>query len=125
MNLQRKQEIFNIVKEHLLTQGEQSKRYDGEVCRYRTFKDDKVLKCAIGVLIPDEMYEPAMDPNGFRNLVGKFPFLKEVFGITSERDYHFFGALQLVHDDADDDDFKKTVISGLKKVARTYKLKYS
>lgn len=50
------QEVFNRVVRHLLTQNEQSKLQD--MCCYRLeVEDGKVLKCAVGCLIPDEHYD--------------------------------------------------------------------
>ncbi len=49
------QEIFDTVVVHLLQQGKQSKSH---VCLYRS---DDGLKCAVGALIPDSEYDPAME----------------------------------------------------------------
>ncbi len=50
------QETFNIVKEHLLKQGEQA-TINGQ-CRLRGANG---TKCAIGALIPDEKYHSKME----------------------------------------------------------------
>lgn len=51
------QEIFDTVVTHLYTQGKQAA--DGKNrCQYRT---DAGLKCAVGCLIPDDQYDPAME----------------------------------------------------------------
>ena len=56
------QEIFTKVATHLLTQGKRSERFfddDGEPgCAYRSAAG---LMCAVGCLIPDELYEPAIE----------------------------------------------------------------
>lgn len=57
------QETFDIVARHLLTQGVRSvdAAAGGEVlCRYRSSLG---LKCAVGVLIPDDLYTPSMESN--------------------------------------------------------------
>lgn len=46
------QEVFDIVARHLLTQGRRA--LWGEACAYRTPEGDR---CAIGALIPDEVYK--------------------------------------------------------------------
>lgn len=51
------QEIFDTVARHLLKQGRPASKRDG-ACFYRT---DDGLKCAAGVLIPDEDYSPWME----------------------------------------------------------------
>lgn len=50
------QEIFDTVVSHLLQQGKPAS--DGDYCVYRTTDG---LKCAIGVLIPDDEYIPTME----------------------------------------------------------------
>lgn len=58
-----KQEIFTKVKNHLLTQNARSID-DGSIdddigmCRYR---GSNGLMCAVGCLIPDDMYDPSME----------------------------------------------------------------
>lgn len=64
-----KQEIFDKVALHLLTQGRQAT--DGTFCQYLTSDG---LKCAIGCLIPDG--HPAQQCGaGARDLVARFPDL--------------------------------------------------
>ena len=56
------QEIFTKVARHLLAQGQRSERYlddDGEPgCAYRGTDG---LKCAVGCLIPDELYHQSIE----------------------------------------------------------------
>lgn len=52
------QEIFDKVATHLLTQGVPA-RTETLGCRYRTPRGG--LKCAIGALIPDEMYDERLE----------------------------------------------------------------
>jgi hypothetical protein len=47
-----RREIFDKVRDHLLTQNEQATNEEGE-CRYR---GDRGTKCAVGCLITDEAY---------------------------------------------------------------------
>lgn len=66
-----KQEVFDIVAEHLLTQNERA--YDQHLgCMYRS---PQGLKCAVGVLIPDEQYDPKMECGGIYTLNRNFPQL--------------------------------------------------
>lgn len=53
---QRAQEVFEFVSKHLFEQGVQAG--DGVKCYYR---GPNGTKCAVGCLIPDELYEPRMD----------------------------------------------------------------
>lgn len=53
------QEIFETVKNHLLTQGKKAKAASTfNTCKYRT---QDGLKCAVGCLIPDDKYMPEFD----------------------------------------------------------------
>jgi hypothetical protein len=47
------QEIFDLVTNHLITQGRPARVDDGR-CRYRMAGG---LRCAVGALIPDELYK--------------------------------------------------------------------
>jgi len=51
------QEIFDTVVRHLHTQGKMACDHDLG-CRYRT---DDGLRCAVGCLIKDDEYDPAME----------------------------------------------------------------
>lgn len=51
------QEAFDIVVKHLLTQKVQSYNF-GAGCRYRGVEG---RKCAVGILIPDDVYKPEME----------------------------------------------------------------
>ena len=51
-------EQFDLVAKHLLTQGSQSLAADGRSCMYR---GENGTKCAIGVVIADEFYDPSFE----------------------------------------------------------------
>lgn len=53
-------EIFDIVKNHLLAQNSQSLASSG-ICAYRGVHG---AKCAIGCLIPDDIYDPIFEGMG-------------------------------------------------------------
>jgi hypothetical protein len=69
------QEIFDTVAKHLFTQGKPAKQMvpdpdsdDGEdnQCRYRAADG---TKCAVGVLIPDELYVESMEGQSLSGLI--------------------------------------------------------
>lgn len=51
-----KKEMFDKVSKHLLTQN--TRCMENLLCRYR---NSEGMKCAIGALIPDELYSPSME----------------------------------------------------------------
>ena len=68
------QKTFDTVATHLLKQGKRAMRVSG-TCLYRT---PDGLKCAVGCLIPEEMYSPDMEENVVTSLLEKFPKLHDV-----------------------------------------------
>lgn len=96
-----RQEVFNKVWDWFIVQkNPQSVDYEEEDCKYRIFKEDKTLKCAIGCLIPDDLYEPKMDEGAGYNcksLLLIYPTLKKTLDIKDE-DFEFLSDLQTAHD---------------------------
>lgn len=68
MKLLNKQQVFDIVVNHLLTQNKRCAT-DRNECRYR--KPDGT-KCAIGSLIPDEKYNPEIEGSRVTNINGYY-----------------------------------------------------
>ncbi len=101
-----RQELFEIVARGLIAQGEPS--YDpvriGGECRYRmTTPDGRVLRCAVGQLIPDETYDVRFEGDSF--LLGLPESVRRIaLGVTDDMsplDYttvDFVARLQLIHD---------------------------
>lgn len=99
-----KQQIFDQVAVHLLTQMFQS-RGQGGTCFYRGVGG---LKCAAGCLIADDEYTLAMDTKGdfigtgWRNLVTR--------GLVPQHDNsEFIRALQNIHDQEPPEGWKKAL----------------
>ena len=65
------QEIFDRVAKHLLNQNEIAKDYSGK-CLYRVKKDNKVLLCAVGCLIPDKDYSENMEEQSINDLFRRY-----------------------------------------------------
>lgn len=98
------QEIFDTVAKHLFTQGERSMMtkgdndvFSGEFCAYR---GENGMKCAVGALITDEMYNPAMDSfngdgTGIYTILGKF---KNKFPAWFRENAYLLENLQDIHD---------------------------
>ena len=84
------QEVFDKVATHLLTQNFKSVDDFGRCCLYR---GPEGTKCAVGILIPDEQYNPSMEHHTVQTLIDKFP-MPEYFN----RDKIMLIALQRIHD---------------------------
>ena len=107
------QEVYDKVKAHLLTQKAKSisKKYAN--CKYRMIRSTK--RCAIGCLIPDNLYEKEMEGNAVEGLLHNFPKVKEFFdGVSS----NLLDALQSVHDS----ELVKNWPRELEVVAKSYNL---
>jgi hypothetical protein len=85
------QEIFNLVVEHLFTQSRPARQDDGR-CRYRMARG---LRCAIGALIPDELYKEEFEGAGVPCLIAKLYALE----LADWREHkELLDDLQNVHD---------------------------
>lgn len=109
------QEIFDKVAKHLLTQKAVSK--DEEGCVYR---GENGLKCAIGVLIPDDVYTSSLEGNTILSVRNLYPEIIEKSGLATVNMY-LLDALQTTHDAWDVRSWKVV----LKKVAKDFNLDYS
>lgn len=92
-----KQEIFDKVAVHLLAQGKPSKNAYGD-CMYRGV--DPGSACAIGCLIPDELYDPKMEDVRVRENPRVRRALSDIgVDIRSEGVLSLLASLQDLHDE--------------------------
>ena len=108
-------DTFQKVADHLLTQGRKSVTVVSSLCQYRVkAKDGTMLKCAIGCLIPDDLYEGAMDPpqTGLSvwNLLHSYPKLAVAIGVDLDKDMMFLQGLQAIHDCDSPDQWEEQLI---------------
>ena len=93
-----RQEIYNTVAKHLLTQGVASRieRGPGTIpaCMYR---GPNGTKCAVGCLISDDEYKPELEYHTLEMLWRDFPQLS-AFQNVDENDITFLANLQTIHD---------------------------
>jgi hypothetical protein len=97
------QEVFNIVSAHLLTQIKRSiKRLNSSYFSACAYRGNEGLKCAAGVLIPDEQYEPEMECKFWDELV-KANYVENKF-------VEEIAELQFIHDSNSEEtiDYLKT-----------------
>lgn len=115
------QEIFNKVAAHLLKQGRPAREEDR--CRYRTTDG---LSCAVGCLIPDELYSPSFEGSGASKVI------RELYA-RGHADWYEHQALlegfQWAHDEncpLEDGSFDlKTLRTRLAQLAERFKLEFS
>lgn len=81
------QQVYDTVARHIIAQ--KTAAVSGYTCRYRT---PHGRKCAIGCLIPDDMYDPRMEGYGIRHFMQEFP------GVLPPVDSDLLEALQSAHD---------------------------
>jgi len=117
----RAQEIFDTVATHLFTQGRRAITID-EQCAYKT---NDGLKCAVGCLIPDDMYSSKMENTDVVTLLA----FQSDYGYTIPkyfaRNQDMLSQLQTIHDDEYSWLSTEDMKDALKKVARNHHLKMS
>ena len=108
------QQIFDASVSALLTQGSKSWGVERGGCAYR---GDGGTKCAIGILMDDDVYDPLYDDKDIGGSVHKmyieFPRFKTFVGGV---DLTFLSCLQDIHDDAGTGEF---FVFDLKRRAKT------
>jgi hypothetical protein len=103
------QEIFEQATKHLLSQKVRSMSTDGMDCMYK----QENLACAAGCFISDDEYSPEMERMGWIELSEK--------NIVPSAHAGLIQHLQNVHDSAEAEEWKETLI----KFAIKHKLNYS
>lgn len=116
------QETFDKIVTHLLKQNKQAKNSVGD-CMYHTSDG---LSCAVGCLIPEELYDKLIEDKIVDALVdietplGKF---------LQQFDVDLLCDLQKVHDYADidykADTIRESFVKGFHKVAVKYELRFT
>ncbi len=81
-------EVFEFVKNHLLTQGKRSLLSNKNQCAYRSDKDD--TKCAAGCLIADDEYQKGWETTSWCILVDQ--------GLVPNVHSKLIDKLQVIHD---------------------------
>lgn len=110
------QEIFDKVSEFLIKQGKPCITDNG--CVYR---GPDGLKCAVGCVLPDELYQPGMDSDDvdIRAIWWKYPEVAEYFGRGK---LPLLEALQQVHDGWPYHGSTETFARQMLDIARTFGL---
>lgn len=88
------QEVFDTVATHLMNQGRQAFDDEKLECRYRAPNGDM---CAVGCLIPDDVYDAGMEGLGASDVVWNNEKVADLF--DSSMDYDLLDDLQYAHDE--------------------------
>jgi hypothetical protein len=118
-----KQEIFDKVVTHLKNQNARAYDKEEDRCLYRD--ESTGYRCAIGCLIPDELYNPDFEGESIDTLLEKAPVLKELLKIKNfsaiSSDVMFLRRLQSIHDGGDLKDWPMS----FRNLAVAYELKWN
>lgn len=90
-----RQEVFNTVKTHLLTQGRKSLAANGVSCMYRGMDG---AMCGIGPLIKDEFYNKGLEGYGIDTPCVMEALCRSLRDVLGSVDIQFLSSLQEVHD---------------------------
>lgn len=90
-----KQEIFDRVAAHLMQQGRVSVREREESCAYRGAGG---ARCAVGLLIPDDLYDADMEGSRAGYILTVWPKLGDLLDVRLNG--NLLDELQHIHDDA-------------------------
>ena len=88
------QQAFDISVKHLRKQGCRSRVKGGSItCRYRIPENN--LKCAVGALIPDELYQESFEGKGIVRVMETFAEINKLFENVN---FLLLEDLQNIHD---------------------------
>lgn len=97
MKFNSKQEVFDYVARFLIKQGEPSLVNGGCVYRQETGNKKKVLRCAVGCVIPKKVYTKKMEGQNITSLLRGF---SSVLPPELAKYEDLFSSLQSAHDNA-------------------------
>lgn len=117
-----KQEIFDKVYKAILAQGQKSLRTFPDRDPSCAYRDPQGRKCAIGHLIPDELYQKEMEDMTIYGVLQEFPELKEFLDVQCDEDRKFLFLLQYCHDRPSDENFIEDFKEGMTTLATKHGL---
>jgi hypothetical protein len=100
----KRQDLFNKAARHLLRQNQQCLDED-DGCVYR---GPDGMKCAIGALFPNAVYEKGMEMTSVSQLINDFPKVRKYLG--GVRNAEFLQRLQDVHDDNNPEEWPERLV---------------
>lgn len=110
------QEAFHRVYRHLLTQGHRATRYSKTNYVSCVYRGEDGSRCAIGALIPDELYKPELEGLGVLEIMQGN---QEIVALFEDVPHLLLERLQELHDHVPAHLWKE----GLEEIADDYGLK--
>jgi hypothetical protein len=109
-----KQEIFDIISNHLLTQMKRSDAPGPKGINLCKYLNPDGLKCAAGILIPNDQYDPEMEGKSWDTLVSD--------GFVEDKFAFLIYELQGIHDWTKPEDWKIALIKFAKQNHLTHSI---
>ncbi len=94
------QTAFEIMVNHLLNQGEKS--YDNSTLATCVYRNPDGLKCAIGAILPDELYNSTMENKLAHALIKDYPAIGKLWENLS---INLLAKMQYIHDSRNVDEW--------------------
>lgn len=94
-------DVFEFIKNHLLTQGERSLMEDEMTCAYLGAEGKK---CAVGALIREDIYHSSIEEKPVNHSLVRSAVTKSVPNWIINTD--MLGELQFIHDDSSNHDWE-------------------
>jgi hypothetical protein len=93
-------EMYNQIKDHFSKPGSVLSKNANLACYYRLDKDPaSSVRCAVGCLIPDDLYNPNWEGNSFYDLFTEFDDFGPILNIKKDdKAYDFLKEAQYDHD---------------------------
>lgn len=107
------QEVFDIISNHLLTQMKRSDAPGTKGINFCKYLNPDGLKCAAGILIPNDQYNPEFEGKAWDDLVSE--------GFAENKHKFLIYELQGIHDWTKPENWKIALIQ----LAKQYNLKHS
>lgn len=128
--------MSNAIKQmadHLAKQRDQSIQIDGDGSKYCAYRTTGGEMCAVGCLIPDELYTREMERNPAQDLMCDFTHIeslfKELLGdkaeviVAAAQDYHDNGDYEVdiyKHKDKSDEEFSAHIVEQIERIQQQF-----
>lgn len=113
------QEMFDTVVKHLFRQNRKAGSLDGTDMFMCAYRDDQGGKCAVGCLIPDELYDQEIEGRNV-GYHGVHQIMEKCIDDYSDKHYRILVELQEMHDDYEVEEWRPMMRS----IAKRHSLRW-